>query len=77
MIEAFSPDLTAPPAHELEVRKRRRSKNREPRRRSGTNAALFVGAIVVLTGDDGEPYDCQLTHQTPDGQWWCVPLAPK
>ena len=73
MIEVLSFDIVAPPVVQLEARKRRRSKSREPRRQRG-KTALFVGAIVVLTGEDGEPYSCQVTHQTPDGQWWCNPL---
>lgn len=65
-------DLPAfePPALVQEVRKRRSKRSRR-----GNRAALYtVGAIVLLTGSDGETYRCQITHQDANGVWWCTPL---
>mgnify|MGYP000712075165 CR=1 FL=1 len=66
------PLLIEPPALVHEVRKKKkRNRSDAPRRRQ--RKALYVGAIVMLTGDDGNPYACEVTHQTPDGEWWCIP----
>lgn len=80
MIEALAATLESPPAYHWEAKTRRRkdrrsqdeqqSSNAEPRRfRSG----YYIGAIILLSGDDGSEYACRVTHQTPDGQWWCEP----
>ena len=75
MLDAF---LTAlePPALVQEVRKRRRSSSEQSQRQQSQrrNTALFIGAIVFLTDADGTEYPCEVTHQTPDGQWWCNPV---
>jgi len=72
MIEALAIELTQPPAIVIEAKRRKKRSNS---RRSLSRSAYYVGAIIILTGDDGEPYKCQLTHQDPTGQWWCVPLT--
>lgn len=67
------PPFIDPPAIVQEVRKRSngRRNDKTTRRR---NTALFIGAVVVLTDANGTSYECRVTHQTPDGQWWCDPL---
>lgn len=75
MIEALFLTLE-PPAIVQDVRKKKRNR-RSQRRPNGQRhgpTGFFVGAIILMTGNDGQPFDCKLTHQTPDGQWWCEPL---
>jgi len=73
MIDAIPFDLLEQAALVQPARKKSRRSGSDRQSRTTRNA-FFVGAIVLLTGDDGEPYECEVTHQTPDGTWWCQPL---
>lgn len=74
MIDALPATTFEPPALVHEVRKRRKRRDRSDRSQRRRSAAYAIGAIILLTRDDGSTYECQITHQTPDGQWWCTPL---
>jgi len=61
-----------PPAIVTPVKRRKRRSRSNGR---ASSASVYTaGAIIILTGSDGEPYRCQLTHQDQNGQWWCNPV---
>ena len=80
MIEAVALDTAQhPPAIVLEARSRSRRKRRDsrdpPRRSRARAAALFVGAVVILTDDRGQPYSCEIIGQDAEGDWLCLPVT--
>lgn len=76
MMIADLPLISDPPAIIIEARKRTgRSSRRDPAKQSRSgfaSGALFVGAMVILTGDDAQPYLCEIIGQAADGTWLCV-----
>jgi len=68
------------PAIVLETRSKSRRKPRDsrdpPRRSRARAAALFVGAVVILTDDKGQAYSCEIIGQDAKGDWLCLP-APQ
>jgi len=90
MLDAIAIDLIRPPTeqaqlitgqHLLRVGKRGGKQGRSDKtdppaqpRTQWINQALFVGAIVLMTGNDGTQYPCQIIGQDPDGTWQCKPV---
>jgi len=71
------PQTLEPPAIIWQAKSKTRSRSRERTRRAGrprVNPAYYIGAIVLLSGDGETAQYCEITHQTPDGTWWCLPI---
>jgi len=77
MIEALAQIQEGPPEYIWQAKSRSKSRDRQeqPRTsRSKGKAIFYIGAVILLTDDNGEESQCKITHQTPDGRWWCEPL---
>jgi len=75
MIEAILLDLTqTPPAYVWTAGRKSKNNRKRDDAPSSFAPAIFVGAVIILLDDDGEPYECEVTTVTADGQWFCTPL---
>ena len=75
MLEALAAHMDEPAAQVWQA-KGRKLTDRSGDRRTQTRRRkrlYYIGAIIVLTDGDGTEYLCQITHQTPDGKWYCEP----
>ena len=73
-LPAYEPPAIVQPAPLIEVRRRRRGGSRDPDiRRSGLPTWVYVGAVLLLTGDDGSERTCHVIHVDHDrGLYYCA-----
>jgi len=79
MIDAVALDYAqdlhqSPPAYVWTAGRKSKSNRKREDAPSRFAPAIFVGAVIVLTDEDGKPYECEVTTVTEDGQWFCTPL---
>jgi len=76
MLEAAIIDhVQTPPAYVREARRKKRGRRSSTRRDTRRiNPAFYVGAIIILMDDDGQPYECEITTVTESGDVFCIPL---
>jgi hypothetical protein len=64
-LPVFEPPAIVQPAPIIEVKRRRQrgeTRNSNDQTRSGIPAWIYVGAVIVLTGDSGDERVCHVVH---------------